>query len=74
MIGAGKYDGLCTHVREQAEAAGAIVIVIAGTQGDGFSAQFTSREMAAILAATLRRAADQIERDADQQTAMGEGS
>ena len=46
--GPGKYDDLCTLVREQAgiheegvgaDRGGAIVIVIGGSRGDGFSVQ-----------------------------------
>jgi molybdopterin synthase catalytic subunit len=39
MIGPGKYDALCSYVREQTKATGAIVIVMGGNHGDGFSAQ-----------------------------------
>lgn len=38
-LGPGKFDDLCTLVREQANADGAIVIVIGGPSGDGFSCQ-----------------------------------
>lgn len=38
-IGPGKYDDLCTLVRKKAKAEGAIVIVINGNDGDGFSCQ-----------------------------------
>jgi hypothetical protein len=38
-VGPGKYDDLCTVVREKANAAAAIVIVIGGTKGSGFSVQ-----------------------------------
>jgi len=38
-LGPGKYDPLCTYVREVAEARGAIVIVIDGNEGGGFSVQ-----------------------------------
>jgi hypothetical protein len=38
-LGPGKYDSLCTYVREQARARGAIVIVIDGKHGFGFSCQ-----------------------------------
>jgi hypothetical protein len=38
-IGPGKYDDLCTHVRTTAGALGAIVIVVGGKHGDGFSIQ-----------------------------------
>jgi len=41
MIGAGKYDALATHVREQANAEGVVVIVIGGEKGSGFSVQAT---------------------------------
>jgi hypothetical protein len=39
MIGPGKYDHLCTYVRQQAAARGAIVIVLGGRDGNGFSCQ-----------------------------------
>ena len=38
-FGPGKYDDLCTYVRTKAKAAGAIVVVIDGTHGNGFSCQ-----------------------------------
>jgi hypothetical protein len=41
--GPGKYDHLCTYVREQANAEGAAVIVFNGSRGSGFSLQGTMR-------------------------------
>ena len=38
-IGPGRYDDLCTQVRETAQAKGAIVIVLDGHLGSGFSVQ-----------------------------------
>lgn len=38
-LGAGKYDDLASHVREQTEAAAVLVIVLEGKGGSGFSAQ-----------------------------------
>lgn len=38
-IGPGKYDDLCTLVREKANAEGAIVIILGGDRGSGFSCQ-----------------------------------
>lgn len=38
-MGPGAYDNLCTYVREQAKAQGAIVIVLGGEKGQGFSMQ-----------------------------------
>lgn len=38
-VGPGEYDHLCTQVREQANAQGAIVIIIEGEKGTGFSIQ-----------------------------------
>ena len=38
-IGAGRYDTLCTLVRDRAKARGAAVIVFGGEHGDGFSLQ-----------------------------------
>lgn len=59
-LGPGKYDPLCTHVREQAGAAGAIVIVLNGVYGSGFSVQSTM-DITAELSLMLREIADQIE-------------
>jgi hypothetical protein len=59
-IGPGKYDDLATLVREQAAAAGVIVIVVEGAAGSGFSVQATPAVIAG-LPAMLRFMADQIE-------------
>jgi hypothetical protein len=37
--GPGKYDAICTQARESAQAEGAIVIIINGNMGSGFSVQ-----------------------------------
>jgi len=37
--GPGKYDDLCTYVREKSEAGAAVVIVLGGKHGHGFSVQ-----------------------------------
>lgn len=39
MIGPGKYDALCTLVRDKAKAKGALVLVFDGERGSGFSCQ-----------------------------------
>jgi len=39
MNGPGKYDEQCTYVREQTQAEGAIVLVLNGRRGTGFSVQ-----------------------------------
>ena len=62
MLGPGRYDDLCTHVREQAEAEGAIVILINGKHGPGFSCQGTLLALLQ-LPRVLREVADQIEQD-----------
>lgn len=41
MIGRGKYDDLCTQVREQTKADAVILIIRNGEHGDGFSMQAT---------------------------------
>ncbi len=38
-VGPGKYDDLCTYVREQANAEAVILIVLGGNKGSGFSCQ-----------------------------------
>jgi hypothetical protein len=61
-IGPGRYDDLCTIVREQAQAAGAIVIVIDGKAGDGFACQ-ASPATTATLPRMLESMAAQIRVD-----------
>lgn len=39
-LGPGKYDDLCTYVREQAGAVFTLVAIFGGKRGDGFSVQF----------------------------------
>jgi citrate lyase alpha subunit len=60
-LGPGKYDKLCTHVREQAKADAAIVIVLNGNLGDGFSMQTERLEALVALPDILRDTARQIE-------------
>jgi len=38
-IGPGKYDDLCTKVREQTHARGVLLIVIGGDKGQGFACE-----------------------------------
>jgi hypothetical protein len=60
-LGPGKYDDLCTKAREEAGAAGCILIIFDGKSGHGFSAQLPPGVLpfAPIL---LRDVADQIEK------------
>lgn len=62
MIGAGKYDKLCTHVRMKAKAMAAIVLIIGGKKGSGFSVQ-APPDVTEKVPAFLRELADQIEAD-----------
>lgn len=50
--GPGKYDSICTLVRETSHARAAIVIIIGGNQGTGYSLQ-TEMELSAIAMATI---------------------
>ena len=63
MIGPGKYDDVCTRVREELRATGVIVAVIGGDLGNGFSVQTTSLEITGALPGILRDMAGQIEAD-----------
>ena len=38
-LGPGKYDALCTAAREGAKARGALLIILDGEHGNGFSCQ-----------------------------------
>jgi hypothetical protein len=64
MKGAGRYDDECSAVRLATDAEGAIVIVIDGKKGSGFSVQ-TSEALALNLPQLLRRLADIIETDVE---------
>jgi hypothetical protein len=59
-LGPGKYDELCTYVREQSHAEAAVVIILNGNRGAGFSVQ-ASAEVLAVLSDLLRSTAKQIE-------------
>jgi hypothetical protein len=64
MIGPGKYDPVCTVAREATKAEVAIVIIINGDKGSGFSAQGSNDAVITVelivhlldtMAAELRR-------------------
>lgn len=63
--GPGKYDDLCTEVREKANANGVIVVVFGGDKGNGFSCQADAATTAA-LPDVLERIAAQIRADTQQ--------
>lgn len=49
-VGPGRYDELCTYVREQSQALAAVVIVVDGNKGSGFSVQtFTPLNLIVLL-------------------------
>lgn len=63
MIGPGKYDALCTEVREKTKAAGGVILMVfGGERGDGFSVQ-TTVDVLVTLPRLLREVARQIEKD-----------
>lgn len=63
----GKYDDLCTNVRVEAKAAGAIVIVFAGARGHGFSVQ-VNKHLIPHIPDLLRHIAKDIEEDLKKNT------
>lgn len=60
-LGHGKYDDLCTKVREDAHAVAALVIVLSGNKGHGFSSQTSDLRVLEKLPEMLRNVARQIE-------------
>jgi hypothetical protein len=58
MIGPGKYDAICTTAREAAGASGAILIILGGKDGGGFSVQCEPHVIAVIPSLLERVAAD----------------
>ena len=63
----GKYDDACTVARMLAQAQGALLIILQGDQGSGFSVQVPP-EFIPSLPGVLRKVADDIEQDPDQVT------
>lgn len=61
-LGPGKYDDLCTQVREAADARAVILIIIQGKFGGGFCVQ-APLEIQLELPNILRTLADGIEID-----------
>jgi hypothetical protein len=65
-LGPGKYDAICTLAREQAEAEAALLLILGGNKGSGFSVQVqvqANMVLLRALPALLRDVADQIEKD-----------
>lgn len=62
-IGPGRYDDLCTYVREQAQSEFAVVIVGGGNRGSGFSVQTNDPNVAEWLPGILDVLARQIRGD-----------
>lgn len=60
-LGPGKYDDACTQAREATGAGTAVLIVIGGHHGPGFSVQSDDAVVLAGLPALLRSVADQIQ-------------
>lgn len=69
-LGPGKYDDLCTDVRERSAASGAIVIVVGGNRGTGFSCQATL-EVLATLPELLETVAREMRQSSDAATEGG---
>lgn len=60
LNGPGKYDDVCTLVREKTNALGAVVMIFGGDKGEGFEVQLPWEELQK-LPKILRFMADQIE-------------
>lgn len=60
MNGAGKYDDLCTQVREAAEAQAVVLVVMDGNKGSGFSVQSHEPMSPAVLSVMLADLAHQV--------------
>lgn len=61
-IGPGKYDELCTYLRRLTRADGAVIIVINGENGSGFSCQ-ADLQTTALLPELLEKLARDIRGD-----------
>lgn len=72
MKGPGKYDATCTAAMLALNAEGVILIVMNGTNGNGFSANYASLKAQAATPAVLRSVADQMEQDIKEQQTTNE--
>lgn len=61
MSDKGKYDDLCEFALHEAQGEGALLIVLGGNKGTGFSASFVRPEIARDIPGVLRQVADLIE-------------
>jgi hypothetical protein len=61
--GPGRYDDLCTQVREKADATLVAIIVVGGNRGHGFSCQTNDPAAAAALPDFLEQMASDIRAD-----------
>jgi len=68
MIGPGKYDDACTAARVATHAEAAIVIIINGDKGSGFSVQGDTHALISVehVAALLEHVAAEMRRDAER--------
>jgi hypothetical protein len=62
-IGPGRYDDLCTLVREKVHADFAVVIIGGGERGGGFSFQTTDPKSMLVLPSILENIARTIRED-----------
>ena len=69
MNGPGKYDDLCTAVRQVAQASAVVVIVFEGKHGNGFSVQTQSVDLLQSLPKMLTMMAAGIQGDLDSDAA-----
>ena len=65
-LGKGQYDHLAEAAMESAEARAAIVMILEGKHGSGFSVSSISPPMILALPGILRDLADRIEEDAQE--------
>jgi len=62
MMGPGRYDEVCTTVRQVTGAETCVVLIINGNNGSGFSVQTQNPARLERLPAVLREMAAQLER------------
>ena len=60
--GPGRFDLLCTYVREKSKAEASAVVILSSKDGAGFSVQ-CPKALSKTLAGVFRHVADEIERE-----------
>jgi hypothetical protein len=64
-IGPGKYDDICSKIRQEVNAKGVVLLILGGDKGDGFSCQ-AEKHLLECLRLCLEQSAEAMKQDIGQ--------